>query len=208
MLTNPPLEKLLERADNRYTLTISVAKRTRQLVDGAQPLVETKPNQSLLTFACEEYAADTFVSLPGKLEPEIPLRPEVELAIEEAQRMAAEKADMRASYDPEEERINQPPVSKIRIMNPDEMFYMPYEEEDEDEKDEDLNEDLDNQLDEDAEDLDEDDEDLDENDEDEDDVDVDSSDSDEDEMMVSDEELDSIDGSIDDFSEDEDDDYV
>ena len=184
MLTNPPLEKLLERADNRYTLTISVAKRTRQLVDGAQPLVETKPNQSLLTFACEEYAADTFVSLPGKLEPEIPLRPEVELAIEEAQRMAAEKADMRASYDPEEERINQPPVSKIRIMNPDEMFYMPYEEEDEDEKDEDLNEDLDNQLDEDAEDL------------------------DEDEMMVSDEELDSIDGSIDDFSEDEDDDYV
>lgn len=201
MLTNPPLEKLLERADNRYTLTISVAKRTRQLVDGAQPLVETKPNQSLLTLACEEYAADTFVSLPGKLEPEIPLRPEVELAIEEAQRMAAEKADMRASYDPEEERMNQPPVSKIRIMNPDEMFYMPYEEEDEDEKDEDLNEDLDDQLDEDAEDLDED-------DEDEDDVDVDSSDSGEDEMMVSDEELDSIDGSIDDFSEDEDDDYV
>lgn len=201
MLTNPPLEKLLERADNRYTLTISVAKRTRQLVDGAQPLVETKPNQSLLTLACEEYAADTFVSLPGKLEPEIPLRPEVELAIEEAQRMAAEKADMRASYAPEEERMNQPPVSKIRIMNPDEMFYMPYEEEDEDEKDEDLNEDLDDQLGEDAEDLDED-------DEDEDDVDADSSDSDEDEMMVSDEELDSIDGSIDDFSEDEDDDYV
>ena len=197
MLTNPPLEKLLERADNRYTLTISVAKRTRQLVDGAQPLVETKPNQSLLTLACEEYAADTFVSLPGKLEPEIPLRPEVELAIEEAQRMAAEKADMRASYDPEEERMNQPPVSKIRIMNPDEMFYMPYEEEDEDEKDEDL----DDQLDEDAENLDED-------DEDEDDVDVDSSDSGEDGMMVSDEELDTIDGSIDDFSEDEDDDYV
>ncbi len=197
MLTNPPLEKLLERADNRYTLTIGVAKRTHQLVDGAQPLVETKPNQSLLTLACEEYAADTFVSLPGKLEPEIPLRPEVELAIEEAQRMAAEKADMRASYDPEEERMNQPPVSKIRIMNPDEMFYMPYEEEDEDEKDEDL----DDQLDEDAENLDED-------DEDEDDVDVDSSDSGEDEMMVSDEELDSIDGSIDDFSEDEDDDYV
>ena len=199
MLTNPPLEKLLERADNRYTLTISVAKRARQLVDGAQPLVETKPNQSLLTLACEEYAADTFASLPGKLEPEIPLRPEVELAIEEAQRMAAEKADMRASYDPEEERMNQAPVSKIRIMNPDEMFYMPYEEEDEDTQDEDLTEDLDDQQNEDVEDLEE---------EDEEDVDVVSSDSDEDEMMVSDEELDSIDGSIDDYSDEEDDEYV
>ncbi len=39
MLVKPPMENLLPKVDNRYTLAILVAKRARQLVDGALPLV-------------------------------------------------------------------------------------------------------------------------------------------------------------------------
>ena len=41
MLVKPPMEKLLTKAENRYTLAILVAKRARQLVDGAQPLTDS-----------------------------------------------------------------------------------------------------------------------------------------------------------------------
>ena len=36
MLVKPPLERLLPKVENRYTLAILVAKRARQLVDGAE----------------------------------------------------------------------------------------------------------------------------------------------------------------------------
>lgn len=91
MLVKPPMEKLLTKADNRYTLAILVAKRARQLVDGAQPLTESdSPN--LVTVACEEIAADTVRIVHGHFSPHIPLRPEIEAA-----RMAARNAAMNAS---------------------------------------------------------------------------------------------------------------
>jgi DNA-directed RNA polymerase subunit omega len=91
MLVKPPMEKLLPKADNRYTLAILVAKRARQLVDGARPLVESdSPN--LVTLACEELALNRIACVHGILHPYIPLRPDVEAA-----RQAARTAAVNAS---------------------------------------------------------------------------------------------------------------
>lgn len=94
MLVKPPLEQLLPKVESRYTLAMLVAKRTRQLVDGAQPMVDSdSPN--LVTLACEEIAQDKVVCVEGIFTPVVPLRPE----IEEARRAAKELAANQASLD-------------------------------------------------------------------------------------------------------------
>ncbi len=77
MLNQPPLEKLLPKAENRYVLAMLAAKRARQLVDGANPLVSSRhPNPA--TLASEEIIADKIKYRHGKHAPFIPLRPEIE----------------------------------------------------------------------------------------------------------------------------------
>lgn len=94
MLIKPSLESLLPKVESRYTLAMVVAKRARQLVDGAQPMVESDtPN--LVTLACEEIYADKVVCVSGLHTPVVPLRPE----IEEARRLAREAAANAASLD-------------------------------------------------------------------------------------------------------------
>lgn len=79
MLVKPKMEDLLPKAENRYVLAILVAKRARQLVDGAKPLVDSdSPN--LVTVACEELAVDKFRCLKGIRNVYIPMRPEIEAA--------------------------------------------------------------------------------------------------------------------------------
>ena len=91
MLINPPLEKLLPKVDNRYTLAMLIAKRARQLVDGAQPMVRSdSPND--VTVACEELAEGRIACYYGLADPHIPLRPEIE-----AERLAAQNAARQAS---------------------------------------------------------------------------------------------------------------
>lgn len=194
MLTDPPLEKLLEKAENRYTLSISVAKRARQIQDGALPLIGKSKDLSTLTLASEEFASDKYVALPGKLEPVVPLRPEVEEALLMARDNSDEEDDLLPSFTPQERtEIEQEPVSKIRFMKPDEMFYMPYEVEEQDEEDEGLDEDLDELSDDEGDEV------------------VEKVKevplTDDDEEIVSDEELDSIDGSIDYYKDEEEEDY-
>ena len=91
MLVKPPLEKLLPKVDNRYVLAILVAKRARQLVDGAQPLMDTE-SPNLVTVACEELASNRITLVRGNVNPYIPLRPEIEAA-----RLAARTAAAHAS---------------------------------------------------------------------------------------------------------------
>lgn len=87
MLVQPTLEQLLPKVESRYTLAMLVAKRTRQLVDGAQPMVDSdSPN--LVTLACEEVFHDKVVCMEGIFTPVVPLRPE----IEEARRIAIGRA--------------------------------------------------------------------------------------------------------------------
>lgn len=94
MLVQPTLEQLLPKVESRYTLAMLVAKRTRQLVDGAQPMVDSdSPN--LVTLACEEVFQDKVVCMEGIFTPVVPLRPE----IEEARRVAREMAANQASLD-------------------------------------------------------------------------------------------------------------
>lgn len=90
MLVKPPLEELLPHVENRYTLAIAVAKRTRQLVSGAQPMARSE-SPNLVTLACEELAAGQIVSVSERVDPVVPLRPEVE-----AERLAAQRAKEEA----------------------------------------------------------------------------------------------------------------
>ena len=41
-ITKPSVIELLNYAECRYTLVVKVSKRARQLVSGAQPLIDTK----------------------------------------------------------------------------------------------------------------------------------------------------------------------
>ncbi|MBO4473754.1 MAG: DNA-directed RNA polymerase subunit omega [Clostridiales bacterium] len=88
MLVDPSVEELLPKAECRYSLCMLVAKRARQLVDGAQPMVDD-PTPSNVTLACKEVAADKVVGVEGQHKPYVPLRPE----IEEARRLAKEAAE-------------------------------------------------------------------------------------------------------------------
>lgn len=53
MMTQPSLDVLRDRVDSRYTLVVCVAKRARQLLDGAQPLVEVASSKPV-TVAMQE----------------------------------------------------------------------------------------------------------------------------------------------------------
>ena len=52
-MTNPTILQLLQKADCRYTLVVEVSKRARQLVGGAQPLIDPK-DMKPLKIAVEE----------------------------------------------------------------------------------------------------------------------------------------------------------
>lgn len=53
MMIDPPIGELLEKVDCRYTLAVEVSRRARQLVGGAQPLIDTKESKPLI-IAIEE----------------------------------------------------------------------------------------------------------------------------------------------------------
>ena len=61
-IVQPTIVELSEKVDCRYTLVVEASKRARQLVDGAQPLIDHKDmkplkiaveeiNRGLLTYA-------------------------------------------------------------------------------------------------------------------------------------------------------------
>ncbi len=65
MMIEPPIGELLEKVDCRYTLAVEASKRAREIVGGAQPLIDTrevKPlsiaieeiNRGLITFTREQ----------------------------------------------------------------------------------------------------------------------------------------------------------
>ncbi len=67
-MINPPIGELLSKVDCRYTLAVEAAKRARELIGGAQPLVtpkDTKPlviaieeiDRGLITYTRDEQTA-------------------------------------------------------------------------------------------------------------------------------------------------------
>ncbi len=55
-MIRPPLESLLDRVDNKYSLVVGVAKRARQLKEGHLPMVDIVSTNPV-TVALEEIAA-------------------------------------------------------------------------------------------------------------------------------------------------------
>ena len=45
MLVKPKTEDLLKKVDNRYELVIAISKRGRQIIDGSDPMIETKGDE-------------------------------------------------------------------------------------------------------------------------------------------------------------------
>lgn len=84
MLTKPSIEELLPKAENRYVLAMLTAKRARQLVDGAQPMVDEKID-NFVSLAAQEIKEDKVKAVKGQQDIKVPLRPEVE-----AERLNAE----------------------------------------------------------------------------------------------------------------------
>lgn len=57
-MLNPSNKQILkEEGDSKYTMVMVVAKRARQIVDGSEPLVETKSSKPV-TIALEELLED------------------------------------------------------------------------------------------------------------------------------------------------------
>lgn len=53
MVNSSAVNKMIENVDSKYTLVTAVAKRAREIVDGATPLVENTSPKSI-TIALEE----------------------------------------------------------------------------------------------------------------------------------------------------------
>lgn len=198
MLVEPPIEKLLPKVENRFDLSILVAKRNRELIDGAEPMVKEGDDESLVSIACREIAEDQVVSVPGDVDATVPLRESL-LAEMMAEQEEETDADDWQSEGPDlEDELVPTPVSKIKVISEADMFEIPEEE--------DLDEEDDESLDMDSEDIDEDVpskikkksivEDEDEDDEDDEDFDLE------------DDDFESLDSSIDDFADEDDDDFL
>lgn len=52
-MINPSIVNLLQHVDNRYTLVVMTAKRARQLIDGAMPLLDVDSSKPV-TIAINE----------------------------------------------------------------------------------------------------------------------------------------------------------
>ena len=52
-IVQPTIVELVEKVDSRYTLCVETSKRARQLLDGAQPLIDPK-DMKPLKIAVEE----------------------------------------------------------------------------------------------------------------------------------------------------------
>jgi DNA-directed RNA polymerase subunit omega len=116
------MEKLLPRTENRYTLAILAAKRTRQLVAGACPMAESDtPN--LVTMASEEIAANKIIEVHGNVDPVVPLRPDVEVERQARLTEEAEEASLDALRnsigvtEDDEEKVSEAPRSMIKILD-------------------------------------------------------------------------------------------
>ncbi|HEY8394166.1 MAG TPA: DNA-directed RNA polymerase subunit omega [Thermaerobacter sp.] len=59
------LDELLTKVDSKYTLVVLAARRARQLVDGAEPVIEPTASKPV-TIALEELAAGKLQYVPGK----------------------------------------------------------------------------------------------------------------------------------------------
>ena len=56
-MINPPIDRLMEKVDNKYMLAQVVAKRAREIYEGDEKLIE-EDHMNLITVAVEELDQD------------------------------------------------------------------------------------------------------------------------------------------------------
>ena len=61
------LEELLEKVKNRFLLTVSAARRARQLKDGAKQLIDAPENESAVIVALDEILEDKIKIETGEI---------------------------------------------------------------------------------------------------------------------------------------------
>lgn len=113
MLTKPTIEELLPKTENRYVLSMLTAKRARQLVGGAQPMIDSKTEHNV-SLAAEEIHLDTVKAVKGKQDVKVPLKPEVE-----AERLSAEleaQAKKREVRQAEDRRMADRAQSREKVL--------------------------------------------------------------------------------------------
>ena len=67
--SNYSISELLERVPNRFVLSLAIAKRARQLKDGAEPIIDIKSNKNLtpITIAMREIQEKKLVPVLEKI---------------------------------------------------------------------------------------------------------------------------------------------
>ncbi|MEF9990914.1 MAG: DNA-directed RNA polymerase subunit omega [Romboutsia sp.] len=55
-MLKPSINEVLDKIDNRYYLVVTVAKRAREIIDGAAPYVPNKKENKPVTVATQEVA--------------------------------------------------------------------------------------------------------------------------------------------------------
>lgn len=93
MLVDPPIEQLLPKAECAYELAVLVSKRARQLVEGGQPMVDTKA-ANMVSLACKEISEGKVVCVKGDKSKEIVVPKTKEARDRErAEQLAKEEAE-------------------------------------------------------------------------------------------------------------------
>jgi len=67
-MMTPPLERLLSKAESKYSLVVAAAKRGRQLMEGYPKLIES-PSHKPVTIALEEISAGRVKLEPPRVTP-------------------------------------------------------------------------------------------------------------------------------------------
>lgn len=85
MMMYPPIAELMKRTDSRYSLVIAVAKRARELAQGAEPLVKCASDKEVTEAVYELYYDKMKVISPDQDDPEQEAEPEDTEAEEETE---------------------------------------------------------------------------------------------------------------------------
>lgn len=77
MMMYPPIAELMKRTDSRYSLVIAVAKRARELSEGAEPLVKCASDKEVTEAVYELYYDKMRVVTPSGSAEEQPVTEEL-----------------------------------------------------------------------------------------------------------------------------------
>lgn len=142
MLNYPPRKSIDTKASCSYELAMLVAKRARQLVDGAQPLVPDEA-ANMVSLACIEVNEDKVVGVHGTHDKEIvvPKTREAIQAEKEERRKRQESQhakEIAQLADAEQEKLEEPVDAESFISTFDENEEITMVDDDDDDVSEDL----------------------------------------------------------------------